>query len=129
MTDRFKRGETLQLWVRPTRDANVYCFLQDEDRRIMRFFPNRFQSASRVDAGGVKLPGAMRFEIRLNTRGVKETVSCFATDRDVLPELPAAVTGPDFTPLRVTSLDVVREAFARVSAGALAQDTLQALPR
>ena len=127
---RFARGEAVQLSIRPNRDAHVYCFLQDEKRQITRFFPNRFQRDSRVQpASGLQLPGAMRFEIAMNPRGVPETVACFATERDVLPELPAGLNAGDFDPLPVTSLDQVRTAFANASAGALAQDSFQIRPR
>ena len=127
----FSRGENIQLHVRTNRDAHVYCFLQDENKRVLRFFPNRFQPAARVKADeGLQLPGAMRFEIRLNTRGVTETVACFATDRDVLAELPAALgAAADFAPLPVASLGQVRDAFGRVGGSALAQETLQMQPR
>jgi hypothetical protein len=127
---RFARGEVVQLTVKPSRDAHVYCFLQDENQKISRFFPNRFQRDSRVDASkGLRLPGAMRFEIRMNGRGVMETVSCFATDRDVLPELPAAMAAADFDPLPVSNLDQVRSVFASASGGAMAQEVFRVQPK
>jgi hypothetical protein len=126
---RFARGEAIQLTIRPSRDAHVYCYLQDEHRKISRFFPNRFQRDSRVEPTGVQLPGAMRFEIVLNPHGVQETVACFATERDVLPQLPAGVNAGDFDPLQVASLDQLRNAFAKVSGGALAQDSFQIRPK
>lgn len=125
----FRRDQRIELWVRPTRDAHVYCFLQDESRKIMRFFPNRFRPDSRVDAGGLRLPGDMRFEIRLNAKGVPETVTCFATERDVLAELPAGLGAADFAPLPVASLEQLGDAFRRVGGTALAQGSLQAKPR
>lgn len=129
-TRRFGRGEAVQLTIRPSRDAHVYCFLQDENKKIIRFFPNRFQNDSRVQqAGGLQLPGAMRFEITMNGSGKQETVSCFATDRDVLAQLPAGVNAGDFDPLPVASLDQIRTAFAKVANGALAHDTFQIQPK
>ena len=122
---RYARGEAVQLTVAPSRQAHVYCFLQDENQRISRFFPNRFQRDSRVDpAQGVQLPGAMRFEIRMNSRGVPETVSCFATERDVLAQLPQGLNGGDFSPLPVASLEQLRGAFAHAAGGALAHEDL-----
>jgi peptidoglycan hydrolase-like protein with peptidoglycan-binding domain len=127
---RFARGEAVQLTVRPNRDAHVYCFLQDENQRISRFFPNRFQKDSRVGAAqGVSLPGQMRFEIRMNPRGVQETVSCFATERDVLPDLPAGVAGGDFDPLPVGSLEQVRTLFVNATGGVLAQEYFHVQPK
>lgn len=120
------RGEAVQLSIRPSRDAHVYCFLQDEKRQVTRFFPNRFQRDSRVQpATGLQLPGAMRFELTMNTRGVPETVACFATERDVLAELPAGVNVGDFQPLPTATLDQVRQAFVKVSGGALAHESLE----
>jgi len=119
----FARGSAVQLTIRPSREAHVYCFLQDENHRIMRFFPNRFQRDSRVPPDGLQLPGAMRFEIVMNQRGLQETVACFATERDVLASLPATVNPGDFETLPVANLDQVRSAFAAVAGGALSQQS------
>jgi hypothetical protein len=116
----------VQLSIRPSRDAHVYCYLQDEKRQVTRFFPNRFQRDSRVQpATGLQLPGSMRFELTMNARGVPETVACFATERDVLAELPAGVNGGDFQPLPAATLDQVRQAFVKVSGGALAHESFE----
>src|SRR5882672_2014321 len=127
---RFGRGEPVQLTIRPSRDAHVYCFLQDETKKIIRFFPNRFQRDSRVQtAEGLTLPGSMRFEIVMNPRGLQETISCFATERDVLAQLPAGVNVGDFDPLLVASLEQVKSAFVKAANGALAHETFQLQPR
>jgi peptidoglycan hydrolase-like protein with peptidoglycan-binding domain len=120
---RFAPGELIQLSIKPSRDAHVYCFIQDEKQRISRFFPNRFRPDSRVEAAqGVQLPGAMRFEIRMNPQGTKETISCLATDSDVLPHLPPSLGGSDFAPLPLATLEQVRELFVNLSSGILAQE-------
>jgi hypothetical protein len=122
---RLARGEPVQLSIHPSRDAHVYCYLQDEKRQVTRFFPNRFQRDSRVQTNGLQLPGTMRFELAMNKRGVPETVACFATDRDVLTELPGGVNGSDFQPLPVASLDQVRQAFIKASGGTLAHESVE----
>ncbi len=124
---RLARGEAVQLSIRPSRDAHVYCYLQDEKRQLTRFFPNRFRRDSRVaPATGLQLPGSMRFELTMNPRGVPETVTCFATERDVLAELPASVNGSDFQPLPPkATLEQVRQAFVKASGGALALDSVE----
>ncbi|WP_343051304.1 DUF4384 domain-containing protein [Pseudaquabacterium terrae] len=120
----FNRGEAVRLSVRPNRDAHVYCFLQDEQRQITRFFPNRFQRDSRVSAqAGVQLPGAMRFEITMNPRGTPEMVTCFGTERDVLAALPGELSGADFAALPLSSFEQLRQAFAAVTNGTLAQES------
>jgi serine/threonine protein kinase len=121
-THRFKPGERIKLLVTTSHDAHVYCYLQDETRRILRFYPNRFSKSALVRADApLELPGKMRFEIVANTRNVAETVACFTSERDVMAKLPAAVVGTDFASLPATSLDQVRSAFARVAGDTLTE--------
>jgi hypothetical protein len=113
----FQPGERIRLQVIASRDAHVYCYLQDETQRIVRFYPNRFHKSAVVTAAApLEIPGAMGFEILANTRDVTETIACFASARDLMDQLPAEVLGTDFATLPVTSLDEVRSAFARVGA-------------
>ncbi len=123
---RFARGEPVSLSIQPSREANVYCFLHDDEGRILRFFPNRFQRDSRVapDAG-LRLPGTDQFRLVMNPRGVTETVACFATEKDVLIDLPSHLNQGDLVPLRASSLDQVRAAFINVSDGVLGQETFE----
>ena len=121
-THRFRPGERVRLLVTTSHDAHVYCYLQDETRRILRFYPNRFSKSALVRADApLEIPGKMRFEIVANTRNVAETVACFASERDVMAELPAAVVGTDIASLPATSLDQVRSAFARVAGDTLTE--------
>lgn len=121
-THRFKPGERVKLLVTTSHDSHVYCYLQDETRRILRFYPNRFSKSALVRADApLELPGKMRFEIVANTRNVAETVACFSSERDVMAKLPAAVVGTDFASLPATSLEQVRSAFARVGGDTLAE--------
>lgn len=121
-THRFKPGELIRLRITPSHESHVYCYLEDEARRIVRFFPNRFSKRALVKpAQPLELPGRMRFELVANTRNVTETVACFASERDILGELPAAVVGTDFASLPATSLDQVRSAFASVAADTLTE--------
>jgi hypothetical protein len=123
-TTRFAPGERFSVVVRPSEDAYVYCYLQDENARITRFYPNRFAKDALVPAAQpLRLPGAMRFELVMNSKGVKETVSCFATRRDVSVALPGQVVGTDFEPLAVRSIDPIRNAFAAASGGAVVEES------
>jgi hypothetical protein len=56
-------------------------------------------------------------------------VACYATERDVLPELPATLAASDFAPLPVASLDQLRDAFTRAARGKLAQAALEVRPK
>ncbi len=119
----FARGEAVNLSVRPSRDAHVVCYLQDETSKFTRFYPNRFAKDSLVPAAKpLLLPGSMRFALTMNAKGLPETIACFATPRDVLAALPKAVVGVDFEPLAVTSLEQIRSAFAATTGGTFAQE-------
>jgi serine/threonine-protein kinase len=123
---RFKPDERVRLMVTTSHDAHVYCYLQDETRRIRRFYPNRFNKNAAVKADApLEIPGKMRFEIVANTRNVAETIACFASERDVMRKLPTAVVGTDFASLPATSLEQVRRAFAAVGDAALTQATFR----
>jgi hypothetical protein len=127
---RFARGEAVSLMVRPTRDAHVYCYLQDETAKITRFYPNRFAKDSLVLASKpLSLPGQMRFQLAMNAKGVPETIACFATQRDVMADLPKGVVGVDFEPLSVASMDQIRNAFVSTTGGAVAQETFHVQAR
>lgn len=118
----FKPGERIRLQVVASHDAHVYCYLQDETRRIVRFYPNRFRESALVTAAApLEIPGPMRFEILANTRNVTETIACFASARDPAGQLPPEVVGTDFAKLPVTSLDQVRSAFTRAGSNDLAE--------
>lgn len=118
----FQRGEAIGLFVTPSRDAHVYCYLLDETQKIQRFYPNRFNKDSLVQASApLEIPGNMRFQLSANDKGAKETVACFATEQEVMTKLPGTVAGVDFEYLPVTSLELVRDAFASANGGTAAE--------
>ena len=123
---RFAHGESINLALAPSQDAHVYCYLQDENSRVIRFFPNRFSRDSRIAAARpLALPGSMRFKLTMNPKGVTETISCFATPQDVLPSLPQTLVGTDFEPLPGATLDLIRAAFDKAAGGRFAQENFR----
>ncbi|MFN0304094.1 MAG: serine/threonine-protein kinase [Burkholderiales bacterium] len=125
-TQLFRPGERIELHIKPSHDAHVYCYLQDEARRIVRFYPNRFAKSALVNTvAPLEIPGTMGFELVANIWGVKETVACYASDRDVMAELPQSIAGTDFENLPVTSLEQVTSAFARVTGNQIAQASFE----
>ena len=122
----FASGESISLTVRPNRDAYVYCYLFDEKAKVTRFFPNRFAKDPLIMAAqALQLPGRMRFQLAIKSRGAHEAIACFGTPRDVIAQLSDSVVGIDFEPLPVSSLEQVRAAFvAAAGGGPLAQEIL-----
>lgn len=125
----YRAGERIHLKVRTSRDAYVYCYMQDETRRITRFYPNRFDKDALLARGrALDLPGRMRFELVMNSSGMKETVTCFGSERDVLADLPKEVVGNDLEPLAIRSMQPIRDAIERATRGEFAQGTVQYEP-
>jgi hypothetical protein len=119
----FARGEPISLLVTVSRDAQVYCYLEDENRKVLRFFPNRFQADARVKAASaLVLPGDVRYRLYANEAGRDETIACFAIDKDMPAQLPASVIGTDLEPLNAASLETVKQAFEQVAHAGLAKD-------
>jgi hypothetical protein len=115
---RFKAGEAINLLVAPNRDAYVYCYWQDETKKIMRVYPNRFAKESKISAAQpLELPGRMKIQFFANDKHAPERVACFATEQDVTAGLPATVRGTDLEELQLKSLDQVRDAFNGASHG------------
>lgn len=122
----FERGEVIDLLVIPNQDAYIYCYLQDENRKIRRFYPNRFSTRALVKAAApLRIPGTMGFQIVANEVGASESVACFATARNVSAALPNVVLGKDFDELPVSSLAEVRGAFGKAAGQALVEAHLE----
>ena len=120
---RLARGDKINLALAPSQDAHVYCYMLDENAKVMRFFPNRFERDSRVGAAKpLVLPGAQRFQLIVSPKGASETISCFATPKDVLDQLPQSLVGIDFEPLPGATLETIRAAFMQASGGTFAQE-------
>jgi serine/threonine-protein kinase len=119
---RFQPGERIRLRIAPSHDAHVYCYLQDEAKRIVRFYPNRFSPSAQVSAAApLDLPGAMRFEMVANRQRINETVMCFASEHALEAVLPKSAFGTDFAALPVSSLDQLARTFARAGGGTLVE--------
>lgn len=121
---KFKRGEAINLSVKPSRDAYVYCYLRDEKKKVQRFFPNRFAKDALVSAAEpLNLPGKMRFQLAASDKGIAETVACFASPKEVLTALPETLNAPDFEPVANLSLDQLKTAFAKAAGSGFGEAT------
>lgn len=111
----FKRGEEIFLNIKPSRDAFVYCFMQDENKDIMRFFPNRFARDPFISSKGIRLPKGGEFHIYANSIGAREEIACYAANRDVFADLSPKVGAGDFEALGVKSMAEVEAEFQQAA--------------
>ena len=110
------RPSSARFRIAPNGDANVYCFLRDEQGVVARVYPNRWQPQSRIAAGQrIELPNG-RFQI--TTAAAAQYLQCFATPRNVDSALGSAVPGGDLAPLgTVKDFDALRATFAALAPG------------
>jgi Domain of unknown function (DUF4384) len=121
----YRHGERLQLSLTPSHDAHVHCYVQDATQRWMRILPNASSGPARLPAGQpLQLPGSMPFELVAENGAGRETVACYATALDVVPQLPRALLAPPFTYLAVREMGEIDEAYARAAPGQFAKGVL-----
>ncbi|CAN5464887.1 hypothetical protein BH11PSE11_BH11PSE11_04060 [soil metagenome] len=119
--NQFKKGETVVLNITPSRDAFVYCFMQDENNKIARFFPNRFSKDSLVSARkGVMLPNGKEFNISVNTKGVPEHIACFGSGKDVFADVVPSIGGGDIdVPTTLQTMAEIKAVFQKAAGASL----------
>ncbi|KIF82492.1 hypothetical protein TSA66_19410 [Noviherbaspirillum autotrophicum] len=119
--NQFARGEKVAVKVTPSRDAYVYCFMQDETRKIARFFPNRFSKDALVSAKtGIQLPNGKQFSMHANNKGVQEQIMCFGTGKDVYADVVASIGGGDIdVPTQLQSLAQIKTVFEKAAGPSL----------
>lgn len=92
----YRIGDRLGLRLQTNFDAYVYCYYGQADGRVIPIFPDG-------EAGGGRVAGNRAYrlpdELRITHPSGTETVTCFATDRDVGAELPAPLVERPFEPL------------------------------
>jgi hypothetical protein len=111
-----RHGQPLELKVKSSADAYVYCYSQAETGKIQRFFPNRFARDPRVAADDtLVLPGKLEFALRANASGTSHKLACLSAAREVYGGLPPPLRWSDFEDIGFTSFDDIRQAFANAA--------------
>ncbi len=97
----YRIGETLDLLIELDRDAWLYCFYLQVDGRLIKLFPNIHHRVARLVGGRQhKVPGALYpFDLDIIEPPGKESLTCFATTRNVEADLPAELRRMEFAPL------------------------------
>jgi curli biogenesis system outer membrane secretion channel CsgG len=97
-------SNAVRFHVVPNIDSYTYCFLLDENQSVLRVFPNHWTPQAEVPGGKpFMLPqqGA-RFMLESHPN-VPQSLTCFATRRDVSADLPALLGGDGLTPIKGAS--------------------------
>lgn len=110
----FGPGELVQLDIELRNGGYLYCYFEDEQGDIQRFFPNRFEQNNYIEAGTrLRMPGQLPFDMVAASSGSDETVACYASRENLYHQLPTSVKAYDFENLDVASLIELDEAFDR----------------
>lgn len=133
----FEQGTQIFLSATVSRNAHLYCFMEQAQGGLMRLLPNPINGSSQVSAHqAVRIPDWMvpnpGFVLDAGAPG-NESVMCVATDSDVMAQLPENLQGRGLRPIAgMTGMQSVRDAF-RAAAGdnAVTEQTLawRVLPR
>jgi len=111
----YKSGEKINLSIKPSMDAHVYCYYQQGNGEVYKVFPNRFRPDSRISANTIlSVPGNDKFEIIADTTGQAENIMCLASYTDIDKKLPFPLREKDLQPLPVSSLNQVYALYKNV---------------
>jgi Domain of unknown function (DUF4384) len=124
-----RSGETVAVQVETSADKFVYCYYMDGSRQVARIFPNRFQPDALVPAGKmVQIPPGPEperpFNIRLETAGQLEAVTCLASSTEVDTSQIDGTDVEDLTPIPGLELQDLVDAFGRLSATGARSQTI-----
>ncbi len=97
----FAIGETFDLTVELSQDAWLYCLYRQVDGKVVKFFPNPHHKDAWLKGGPVhRIPGTIYPDtLAFSEPPGNELLTCFAADRDIRADLPAALRAPDLTAL------------------------------
>lgn len=128
--DNFAPGELVQLTVDMSAGGYLYCYFEDEDKNIQRFFPNRFQQNNYVESGSrLRLPGQLPFDMVATRSGKKETIACYASRENLYHRLPTVLKAYDFENLEVSSLNALSKVFDTAGQGRVEESRFVITPR
>ncbi|MEG3619794.1 DUF4384 domain-containing protein [Magnetovibrio sp. PR-2] len=102
----YKIGEKMDLAIRLSRDAWVYCFYQQADGNTIQIFPNphflNIYSEPKLEGRHVHIiPGetTFPFDLKFQPPLGEELLKCFAVSKNVTSQLPKALRGMSLSPL------------------------------
>ena len=97
----YRVGERLHLLIETDRNAWLYCFYRQSDRKWFKIFPNAYYAdpVIRGDRMHTIPDENYPFDFNITEPAGMELVKCFAVNRDVAGDLPPELRGLDVRPL------------------------------
>lgn len=116
----FEQGTQIFLSVTVSRNAHLYCYLEQAQGGLMQLLPNPTNSSSQVSAQqAVRIPDWMvpnpGFVLDAGNPG-NESVMCLTSDQDLLALLPDNMQGPGLRPIEgMTGMESIRDTFRQAA--------------
>ncbi len=122
----YRIDEKLDLLIRVSRDAWVYCFYLQSNGQLLKIYPNGFGTPAALAAGRLHtIPGRIYpFAFTFTEPAGVELVKCFASGRDVLDDLPEPLRRPEVAPLPAGMARRLRDAFAHTRGAGVSEANL-----
>lgn len=118
----FSPGELIQVELSLSESGYAYCYFEDEDKNIQRFFPNRFHQDNYLTKGNsLTLPGNLPFDMVASASGKTEKIHCFAATENLYHQLPVPLKTHDFETLSVRTINALTDEFDKAGNGVVAQ--------
>lgn len=114
----FESGQQIFLSATLSKASYLYCYLSESGGNVIRLLPNATNPSALVSANlAIRIPDWMSstpgFVLDTGAPGT-ETVSCIATDQNVLPKLPAPLQAQGLTVIPgVRGMASVKDAFTQ----------------
>ncbi len=122
----YRVDEKLDLLIRVSRDAWLYCFYLQSNGELLKIYPNGFAEPAALAGGRLHtIPGRIYpFEFTLTEPAGVELVKCFASARNMTGDLPEALRRPEVAPLPAGMARRLRDVFARAGKGEVSEASL-----
>lgn len=101
----YRPGESVEVEVKTSTDAYVYCYYQPEAGQIIKVFPNRFTPDSQLKAGSsLTIPSDERFSLEMQQIGNFERILCMSSYEDIEQKMPFELKNKSLQPLSLARL-------------------------
>jgi hypothetical protein len=122
----YQIGEKLDLLIELNRDAWLYCFYLQGDGRLFKFFPNVYHRVAWLTGGRKhRVPGEIfPFELNITEPPGKESLTCFASNRNVTSELPRELQEMEMSTLPLGTAKQLAEIFRNIPDAAVTETNM-----
>ena len=107
---KYTLGDEIEFTLSVSKDAYVYCYMQQYNGDIYQIFPTPFHGSNRLYANQIiDLPGDSRLKITADSPGPREEIQCVGHEPDKMKNLSQSLQNRTFERLSYPSLNKIIE--------------------